>query len=587
MAPGGVVLEPEAGFGEVVEAAKEYLARSKNLKIGALFTVSLLHQEGLEGMADGLELLANWLDNYWDSVHPPAASRLFVLAWLGSDAVSPALRLVPLTEAYGSGVIPTSNQGHRLAEYALWSRSAGKDAPAVGDKKEKEEADAIINGFSQGFAESSRQWYRDQQKALLRCEAALRAFDVTANTRYDQKARQKAGYASQYEKAGAGDPKGPLATAFKALEAPLRDLLERKPPEPGEREEVAAAEGSSAVTAPGETNASGTRDPRTPEEAAQVLRVALRILRRADPGNPAAYLMARGWRWGELRTDSETIPPKLLEAPATAERTRLKTLFLDQKWPELFEAVEEIMATPVGRGWLDLQRYAIVAASRLGAEYRPVVQALEGALSGLLKDFPNLAHASLMDDLPGTSSDTLAWLESAGYLKGGAAAPRQVADSDTDPERAVREAAFSRAAQIAQGGDAEGAVSLLLERSRHERSERARFITKAEAAGIMVGNGMNAVARHILDELDKAIVAHKLEEWEAGEVVARPLGLLYRCLAANDPARAKLHERLARLDPLLAMRVAADGNRPASAAPARPPSAPAPAAAPAPEDASG
>jgi hypothetical protein len=74
----------------------------------------------------------------------------------------------------------------------------------------------------------------------------------------------------------------------------------------------------------------------------------------------------------------------------------------------------------------------------------------------------------------------------------------------------------------------------------------------------------------------------------------RPLGLLYRCLPPNDANRAKIHERLARLDPLLAMRVANEGARtapPPAARPPNPPAAAAPAApaaaAPPPESTSG
>ena len=62
-----------------------------------------------------------------------------------------------------------------------------------------------------------------------------------------------------------------------------------------------------------------------------------------------------------------------------------------------------------------------------------------------------------------------------------------------------------------------------------------------------------AVARPILDELLKEVDEHKLEDWEAGEVVARPLGLLYPCLDQTEvPIRQQIYERICRLDPLLA-----------------------------------
>ncbi len=566
MGPGGAASESDVTFAEVAERAKGYLEQSKNLKIGALLTVALLHHEGIESMADGLELLRQWLERYWDSVHPVTGSRLAVLSWLGSDDVAVGLNLVPMTAAYGSGLVPMTAPGHRLAEYRLWlaAETGGGTLPTG---VTAEAAEAIAAGFSRGFAESSRRWYRAQQTALTRCDTAWRALDVLVNARYDQKIRQKWGYVSQYEKAGAGDARGAFAKGLKALESPIRDLVARKPPEPGEQPEATAApvseEGS--VTEAESGSAPGAWDPETPDEATRVLRSAIRVLRRAEPTNPAAYLMVRGWRWGELRAEGETIGPRLLEAPATTERVRLKSLHLDQNWSELLDEVEERMATPVGRGWLDLQRYAIVAATKLGPEYRYVVAGLEGALTSLLADFPQLAKASMMDDLPTTSPDTLLWFESRGFIRAGVGAGAGAAAADIDPGDSVREATYSRAAQMAQAGDTEGAIGALLERAKREGSQRARFLTKAQAAGIMVAHGLTPVARHILDELDNLITSHRLDEWESSEIVTQPLSLMIRCLAPGDPNRAAFQERLARLDPLLAMRVA---NEPSLAEPA-------------------
>jgi type VI secretion system protein ImpA len=72
----------------------------------------------------------------------------------------------------------------------------------------------------------------------------------------------------------------------------------------------------------------------------------------------------------------------------------------------------------------------------------------------------------------------------------------------------------------------------------------------------MVEAGHQAVAMPMLEELLAAIEMHKLEDWEAGEIVAQPMALLYRCLGKldADPAmRQNLYLRICRLDPLQAM----------------------------------
>jgi type VI secretion system protein ImpA len=67
------------------------------------------------------------------------------------------------------------------------------------------------------------------------------------------------------------------------------------------------------------------------------------------------------------------------------------------------------------------------------------------------------------------------------------------------------------------------------------------------------------VAQPILEEMIAQIERHGLEEWEDGETVALPLGLLYRALGRLDGdsgTRQSLYLRVCRLDPIQAMQFA-------------------------------
>jgi type VI secretion system protein ImpA len=285
-------------------------------------------------------------------------------------------------------------------------------------------------------------------------------------------------------------------------------------------------------------------------------------LRGEDPRNPVPYLLLRGLRWGEVRKTGSPIDPKLLEAPRPEERKRLRGLLLEEKWEELLEASETVMATEAGRGWLDLQRYAILSADHLGTEYKAVASALRGVLRSHLKDLPSLVTATLMDDSAAASPDTIQWLKAAGFVReeGDAQEEGDLPD-DTDPGRIRRESSYSKARQMVQAGDPDGAIQLLMGRADREGSERATFVTRGEAAHIMVDRGETAVARPILDEMLQKIEEHKLEDWEAGDVVAKPLGLLYRCLELSEgPLRQQIYQRICRLDPLLAREIGSPGH---------------------------
>jgi type VI secretion system protein ImpA len=107
-----------------------------------------------------------------------------------------------------------------------------------------------------------------------------------------------------------------------------------------------------------------------------------------------------------------------------------------------------------------------------------------------------------------------------------------------------------------RGGRPERAIALLMNEVNREKTRRGRFLLQAELAAIMVDTGHEAVALPILEELVADIEAHKLEEWEAGAVVAHPMSLLYRCLTKTDQdpsTRQQLYLRICRLDPVQAM----------------------------------
>ena len=117
--------------------------------------------------------------------------------------------------------------------------------------------------------------------------------------------------------------------------------------------------------------------------------------------------MVRALRWGELRRKEE-LDTALLSAPPTDVRMRMKALAAGQRWAELLELAESAMAAECGRGWLDLQRYAITACDALG--YSGAAAAIRSELKCLLADFSTLATATLMDDTGAANPETTTWL---------------------------------------------------------------------------------------------------------------------------------------------------------------------------------
>ncbi len=548
-----------ADYPLVVKLASEALAkRSKDLQLAAWLTEAHLHREGVAGLAEGLALLRELVLRVWDGLDPEIDEgdlefRAAPLDWIG-QYLDAAVRGVALTR---TGLDLGAYRESRLVGYE-------KD---VGSDKDKQAArkQAIADGkltaekFDEEFTATPKAWYKKLVADLDAARKALEALDASCNERF-------------------GDVAPSFAKLRKALDEVRQaagQLLARKlelepdPPEVVAAEAAAASEESAAGggTAPAGGGLSPT--PTSREDAIGRIAAAARFLRAAAPTEPGPYLMLRGLRWGELRTGS-SLDPKLLVAPPTEVRSRLKGLLLDARWAELLEAGEEVMAQAYGRGWLDLQRYVLTACDGLGSAYDVVAAAITGALRTLLRDLPELPTYTLMDDTSTANAETREWLRARGLMGGAEEEPEDLPLAPANGRRLGGRDAYDRALDRVRAGEPQRAIELLLHEAEQEKSERARFLRRAQAARVMVDNGHDPVALPILRELMQQIEKHGLETWETGDTVAQPIGLLYRALARLEPnnqEKEKLYLQICRLDPLQAMELksnAAPKNVPAS-----------------------
>lgn len=572
-----------ADWGEVIELTTDVLEnRSKDLQVAAWLTEGLIHQDGFGGLKDGLALLRRLQEEFWDHLHPELDEeddlefRAVPLEWVGQY----------LEEEVKS--VPLNASGHSFFEYQE-SRRIGTEEDAEKDSSRKaQRARAIADGkptaedFDGAFDATQKPWYKQLAADLEASQGALVALEEFCDEKY-----------------------GAVAPSFRTLREALDEvsriahrLLEKKleqDPDPPEEEmapepdaandgdpEAEGAPTGGTAAGGGSTAPTSTRAPSAPpaptrkidswEAACDAVAEAAAFMRKEQPTNPAPYLMLRGLRWGELRAGGNQVDPRLLEAPPTQLRTRLKLLLLDGEWEELLEAGEELMATPYGRGWLDLQRHVLAALEELGGEFGHVAASIRQAIRGLLVDLPDLSGSTLMDDSPTANRETAQWLQE-GILVGldeEQEAAAQAAGPSPKRHGGDRRDALARAMVQVRAGNPQRAIELLLDAATREESARERFLRRSEAAQIMVQQGMEGVALPILREMLDQVERHQLEDWEAGATVARSLALLYQCLdrLQEDPGvKQELYLRICRLDPMQGMSLdsggaakSADGN---------------------------
>ena len=536
----------------VIKLAGEALAtRSKDLQLAAWLTEAALRREGVAGLREGLDVCRGLLDQFWDGLYPEiddgdVEMRAAPLEWIGLK-LDAALRMAPLNRA-----------GHDSFRYRearsipYEADAAAEDAKLQARTRAIEEGRLVPEEFDRSFDATPKAWYKALVADFEAARTSLDALDAIGREKFGSDAP---GY-------------GRLRSALEEVSHVAAQLLRlklEKDPDPVEQTAMVPAAGTTGAlvvasdAAPSAGAVIAGAEAANRDDAAARVVSAARFLRRTEPTNPAAYLLVRGFRWGELRAGGDPPDPKLLDAPPTPVRTQLKRLLLDRQWAQLLELGELVMGTPQGRGWLDLQRYVLTATDNLGVEYAQVTAAIRTELRALLADLPSLLDMTLMDDTPTANAETREWLKAVVGADGVAAA--------SNGERPGHGEGYTphvrdRALAEVRAGNPERAVELLMRELSREKTRRGRFLGQTLLAHIMVDAGHEAVAMPILEELLQSVETYHLEEWEAGPVVAEPMALLYRCLAKldGDPtARQSLYLRICRLDPLRAIEFSQQG----------------------------
>ena len=566
-----------ADYGLVVKLASDALAtKSKDLQIAVWLIEAHVRKEAFAILANCFKLLHDLIDQFWDSLFPEIEDgdlelRAGPLDWVGSK-FDPCLRGLPITAS-------------KLGWYKYKeSRVVGYESDASSDAKISARKAYIADGkitaeaFDQAVDETPLSFYQELQNRL---SASLEQLALLADL-CDSKF---ASYSPSFVK---------TRDALEEIAQIIRIIINKKggaaPAEPVQEEYSAETVESEpqyvepvAVPAGG-----GTAVKRAPQvvslqpadlpDAARRLAAAARFLREQDKYNIAPYLILRGFRWGELRYNGQTIDPNLLEAPSSELRSALKRHALEQNWDQVLETTETAMEQPCGRAWLDIHRYAVRALENKGSYFAFVAQAIRSDLRALLQDLPNLLQMTLLDDTPTANPETMAWIQqeilppqnvdaAANTTEARPAEPEPTpepeiqhpADSlenqppSMEQEIIPVEEIFEMALSKARSGYIHEAIEIISNELATERTGRGRFKRRMQLAHLLLASGRSKNAYPILKQLAAEIDDRRLEEWESGEVLAYTLELLLECATAEkDDAqlRDKIYSRICGLDPM-------------------------------------
>ena len=544
----------------VVKLAQEAIAtQSKDLQLAAWLAESLIKTKGFAGLFDGLTLCHGLIEKFWDTLYPAIEDgdlelRAMPLDWIGSRLDLP-LKGVALCK-----------DGYNFFQHKE-SRGVIAEDQAKSKEQKAEREKALKEGklapeiFDRSFGETPKAFYAEAEKTLDTCLGTLKALNELCEGKFGDAAP---GF-------------GKLRTGLDDVRHLVHGFLQKKrefEPDPVEEAPPPAAEASGEPAEGAPAAAAGAvpgldltytmkASAEPPDRSAAIGNVAAaaQFLRKREPYSPAPYLMLRGLRWGELRASSD---PGVLEAPPTEIRRQIRAMAMNNRWTDLLEAAEKVMALPCGRAWLDLQRFVVDACVALGSDYNAIAIAIRSELRTLLRDLPELLDAVLTDETTAANPETQTWLREL-IAEPADASPRAtvpllpVIDGFQAPgwqKKFIDPHAL--ATEAMRKGQPQMAFEILYKEVERQRSGRGRFQRKLQLAQLCIGAGKDAIAQPLLDDIAAAVENHKLEEWEDREMVAGVLAFLLQSnKKIQDDAKAKqaIFERICRLDPVRAFSV--------------------------------
>jgi type VI secretion system protein ImpA len=542
-----------ADHGLVIKLSQEAIAaQSKDLQLGAWLAEALLYKEGFSGLQQGLACCYELIVRFGIQLHPasddgdlePLAAPL---DWLGSSLEIP-VKTIALNAA-----------GHNWFQFAQ-SRLVGYEDKTSDANQKKAREKAIKDGklapeeFDKAFENTPKEFYVMSEKGLNGSLFSIQQLNEICNSTFGDQAPSF----------------GKLCGALDEVRHVVHQLLDKKrqnepdpiPEPPFVQSELGVAAESPTKDEPIPPQLTSmaldyTSEPAHRRHAIESIAAAAAFLRRTEPFSPAPYLMLRGLRWGELRAAAYLGDPTWLEAPPTDVRRRVKQLAFAERWHELLETAETLMAFPYSRAWLDLQRFVVQGCVALGPQFDPIAKAIRSELRALLNDVPELLTTTLMDDTPAANKETQAWLgELAGEPPNQTTTIPAVDNRAVDGFRKKFADPFTLAVAAMKAGNHQKTFEIMCEEISRQRCGRGRFFRRLQLVQLCISSNKETIAQPILEDLIAALDAHKIEDWEERETVAEALAAIMSAskrIQADAKEKQKYFERICRLDPVKAL----------------------------------
>jgi type VI secretion system protein VasJ len=483
-------------------AAAILLDKSKDLRVACYWALGRLQGHGVDGLTEGLTLLAELAEHFGESLFPRRPQgRAAALRWWVDKTAGALGRLPP----------------QRLDRMRLESLAA----------------------------------------ALKSLERHLRACTPEpVSLRPVARALETVAIVPPSEAAGAA-AEPPQRPPPAAATPPLRE-----PPREAAVPKTSAAAASPA--APLETVKAELSTPAAALGAIgtaldEIRRASTKLLELA-PQDPTSYRCRRQAAWMRVATpppaatDGRTqIPPP---PPQIAEE--LSDLQRRGNWALLLQKSEQRVSQFIF--WLDLHRWSDKAAEALGADYSAAGAAVRQETAALIARLPGLDELCFSNGVPFAAPPTREWLRRLLAVNPAPPSPSPAPAPEKEPGAAEdREKTVAAAEALVHADRLAEAIGIIDKPLRASASQREALRWRLALCRILLQARKAELARPHADLLLAAVDHHRLESWDP-ELALEALEAAWAAsFRPGDPAAAdrtrELYNRIARIDPARALRL--------------------------------
>jgi len=260
--------------------------KSKDLQIAAWMVEALVKRNGVAGLRDGLRLLRELQENFWEGLFPEVEDgdlefRGGPLNWL-NEKLPASIRVIALTD----GNVPYG--------WNHWDESRKVDN--LGRQNPEAMQAAIAEGkitgdqFDKAVDSTQRAFYEVLFDDLNQTKEQLAQLETTV----DQKFGRNSPSLIKVRNA--------IDDYYGVINAIVKKKREQDPSYRAASEDVSEAQ-SALTSGNNSVGISWAGEPRSREEAFQRLIVLAAYLKRVEPQHPVSYLLERAVRWTKMPLD--------------------------------------------------------------------------------------------------------------------------------------------------------------------------------------------------------------------------------------------------------------------------------------------